>query len=96
MSNTPTPTQGRPQWIRGTVVKDKMNKTRVIELQRSIKHSLYHKQLRRKVKVFIHDEKNASKVGDVILAMSTRPISKHKNFCLKKILESRVVAHDSV
>jgi len=75
------------QTIRGVVVSDKMAKTRVIEIKHTKKHGLYHKNLIRKTRVFIHDEKNESKVGDVVLATSCRPLSKHKNFELSKVVE---------
>lgn len=79
------------QVIRGIVVSDKMTKTRVIELKRSKKHRLYQKALVRNTRLFIHDEKNESKMGDVVEAISVRPLSKHKAFRLVKIVEKRVV-----
>lgn len=86
---TETPTKSHRQEIRGVVVSDKMSKTRVIEIQRSLKHSLYLKKVLRSSKVFIHDEENESKVGDVVTAVSTRPLSRHKNFTLLKVVEKR-------
>ncbi|NBT58169.1 30S ribosomal protein S17 [bacterium] len=79
----------RRQEIRGVVVSDKMNKTRVIEIKRSLRHSLYHKNVVRSSKIFIHDEKNESKVGDVITAIATRTLSRHKQFTLLKVVEKR-------
>ena len=81
----------RHQTIRGIVVSDKMTKTRVIEIKHTKKHGLYHKNLIRKTRVFIHDEKNESKVGDVVLATSCRPLSRHKNFELAKVVERQDV-----
>lgn len=78
------------QEIRGVVVSDKMNKTRVIETKRSLRHSLYHKNVVRSSRVFIHDEKNESRVGDVVTAVATRPLSRHKQFTLLKVVEKRV------
>ena len=75
----------------GIVVSDKMSKTRVIELRNTQRHSLYHKNLVFKKKIFIHDEKNESKVGDKVMAIPTRPLSRHKSFRLLKILEQWVV-----
>ncbi len=80
------------QTIKGTVVSDKMNKTRVIEVSRNVRHRLYHKNIRQSVRFFMHDEKNEAKVGDVVLAESTRPLSRNKNFRLLKVLEKRVGA----
>ena len=80
----------RRQTIRGVVVSDKMNKTRVIELKRTHKHRLYKKNLVRRTRLFIHDETNESKIGDVVVAIATRPLSRHKSFRLMKIIEKRV------
>jgi len=82
--------QKNRQEIRGVVVSDKMNKTRVIEIKRSLRHSLYHKNVTRSSKVFIHDEKNESRVGDLVTAVATRPLSRHKQFTLLKVVEKRV------
>lgn len=82
--------QGRRQLIKGVVVSDKMTKTRIIEVKRSHDHSLYHKKLTHQKRLFIHDEKNESKVGDVVVAASSRPLSKHKSFRLIQIVEKRV------
>ena len=90
MTTTETTSKKRPQEIRGVVVSDKMNKTRVIEIKRSLKHSLYLKNVVRSSKVFIHDEKNESRVGDVVVAAATRPLSRHKQFTLLKVVEKRV------
>lgn len=81
-----------PQTIRGVVVSDKMNKTRIIEVKRMIRHGLYAKNMVRKTRFFVHDEKNESKLGDQVIASATRPISRHKNFKLTKIFEKRVSA----
>ena len=81
----------RRQVLRGVVVSDKMTKTRVIEVKRVNRHRLYHKNLVRRTRLLIHDEKNESKIGDVVMAVATSPMSRHKNFRLVKVLETRVV-----
>ena len=88
--NTEAKQTGHRQVIRGTVVSDKMSKTRVIELNRTLRHRLYLKGLQRRSRLFIHDEKNESKVGDVVLAVATRSLSRKKNFLLLEIVEKRV------
>lgn len=75
------------QTIRGVVTSDKMDKTRVIEVKRRIQHGLYQKAVIRDSRFFIHDEKNETKVGDVVIAVATRRLSKNKNFRLLKVLE---------
>jgi small subunit ribosomal protein S17 len=83
-------TTRKHQEIRGVVVSDKMDKTRVIEIKRMTRHGLYHKGIVRSTRFFVHDEKNESKIGDTIIAVSSRPLSKQKNFRLVKIAEKRV------
>jgi small subunit ribosomal protein S17 len=90
MAEVEQTTKRRRTLIRGLVVSDKMTKTRVIELKRVNRHSLYHKNIARKSRIFIHDEKNESKTGDLVLAGLTRPLSKNKNFALVKVLQKRV------
>ncbi|MEO0095610.1 MAG: 30S ribosomal protein S17 [candidate division WOR-3 bacterium] len=70
----------------GVVVSDKMQKTVVVELQRFVKHPLYKKYVRKRTKIYAHDEKNECKIGDKVLIEETRPISKLKRWrVLKKI-----------
>ena len=71
----------------GMVVSNKMDKTIVVAIETSVKHSLYNKIVRRTVKFKAHDEKNECNVGDKVLIMETRPLSKDKNWRLVEIIE---------
>ena len=71
----------------GRVVSDKMDKTIVVAIETSVKHSLYNKIVRRTVKFKAHDENNECRVGDKVLIMETRPLSKDKNWRLVEIIE---------
>ena len=71
----------------GKVVSDKMDKTIVVAIETSVKHSLYNKIVRRTVKFKAHDENNECRVGDKVLIMETRPLSKDKNSRLVEIIE---------
>ncbi|NOY59757.1 MAG: 30S ribosomal protein S17 [Calditrichaeota bacterium] len=71
----------------GVVSSDKMDKSRVIQVQRNIKHPLYKKYVRKTTKFMAHDENNDSHVGDVVKIMETRPLSKSKRWRLIEILE---------
>ncbi len=75
------------QTIRGVVTSDKMDKTRIIQVKRNLKHNLYLKGVVRDAKFFIHDEKNETKVGDLVVAVATRRLSKNKSFRVLKVLE---------
>ena len=70
----------------GKVISDKMQKTRVVISETLRQHPLYKKYYKHRTKYYVHDEKNESKIGDVVLIEETRPISKLKRWRLVKIL----------
>ncbi len=71
----------------GTVVSDKMDKSIVVRVDRTMKHPLYLKTIRTFSKLYAHDEKNEAKVGDLVQVMETKPLSKTKRWRLVEILE---------
>lgn len=71
----------------GVVVSDKMDKTCVISIKDNIKHPLYKKIIKRTVKLKAHDEKNECGIGDRVLVMETRPLSKDKHWRVVEIIE---------
>ncbi len=71
----------------GKVVSDKMDKTVVVAIQDNVKHPLYKKIIKRTVKLKAHDEQNACGIGDRVLVMETRPISKDKRWRVVEIIE---------
>ncbi len=72
--------------IQGTVIKIAGDKTATILVERRVMHPRYHKVVKRFKKYLIHDEKNELKVGDEVVAIECRPISKRKAFRLKSIV----------
>jgi small subunit ribosomal protein S17 len=78
----------RRQVFRGVVVSDKMNKTRIIEISRTVEHGLYEKKMLNRSRFMFHDEKNESRKGDLVVIESIRTLSKNKNFKLVKRLET--------
>lgn len=72
----------------GTVVSDKMLKTRVVRIERSVRDHSYGKIMNRADKVKVHDENNKSKEGDLVSIIQCRPMSKEKRWALKEILRS--------
>ena len=71
----------------GTVVSDKMDKTSVVAVKDSVQHPLYKKILKRTVKFKAHDENNECGIGDRVMIMETRPLSKDKRWRMVKIVE---------
>ena len=79
--------RGKRKVKEGIVVKDKMDKTRVVEVTRTYRHPLYSKVLKRRSKYYVHDDKNESHVGDKVEIMETRPLSLLKRWRVIKITQ---------
>lgn len=71
----------------GIVVSDKMDKTVVVAIKDNVRHPLYGKIVKRTTRVHAHDEANECGVGDTVLLMETRPLSKTKRWRVVKIVE---------
>ncbi len=76
----------RREWV-GRVVSNKMNKTVVVAVERSVVHPIYRKVLRRMTKLKAHDEQNACNIGDRVRMVETRPISKDKHWRIVEVVE---------
>lgn len=79
--------RGNRKTIIGRVLSDKMDKSRVIMVERQVKHPLYGKIIKKTSKFMAHDEKNQSHIGDTVMLMETRPLSKNKRWRLVEIVE---------
>jgi small subunit ribosomal protein S17 len=77
----------RIKLIQGRVVSDIADKTRVILVETFVMHPVFKKSIRYSRRIKIHDEKNESREGDLVSAIETRPLSRHKRHRLHKILE---------
>ena len=71
----------------GKVVSDKMDKTIVVAIEYNVKHKLYGKIVKKTYKLKAHDEQNAAHIGDRVMVMETRPLSKDKRWRLVEIVE---------
>ena len=71
----------------GVVVSDKMDKTVVVAVIDNVRHPRYKKIVKRTVKFKAHDETNACGIGDTVMIMETRPISKDKRWRVVEIIE---------
>lgn len=77
------------------VLSRKMDKTAVVSIERLVKHPLYQKLIRRSSRFKIHDPKNETQKGDVVLVAETRPISADKHWRLVKILKKAVQVEEA-
>ena len=76
----------------GVVVKDKMDKTVVVEVERVYKHPKYHKYVKTRKTCKAHDAQNEAKVGDQVIIVECRPLSKEKRWLLKEVVRKEAIA----
>jgi small subunit ribosomal protein S17 len=70
----------------GVVVSDRMQKTRVVRVERTYRHPRYQRVITRSKKLKAHDEANASRVGDRVVIEETRPLSREKRWRIRAIV----------
>ena len=66
---------------------NKMNKTVTVLVERRVKHPLYGKFVRRSTKIHAHDEKNECRIGDTVMVIQCRPLSKTKSWRFIQLIE---------
>lgn len=71
----------------GVVTSDKMNKTRVVQIPRLVKHPMYGKFIHRRTICYVHDEAEDSSAGDTVEIIESRPRSKKKRWDLVRVVE---------
>jgi small subunit ribosomal protein S17 len=79
--------RGNKRTIKGVVVSNKMDKTIIVRAERLVKHPTFHKYLRRYVKYQAHDETNSCQIGDKVLIVESRPLSREKRWRMRVIIE---------
>ena len=71
----------------GTVIKNKMDKSITIAIERKVAHPIYKKYFKKTTKLMAHDENNECGIGDVVKIMETRPLSKNKKWRFVEVVE---------
>ena len=71
----------------GKVIKAKMRKTVVVQVERLVTDPRYKKVIRKYSKFKVHDEKNLAKEGDTVKIIETRPLSKEKRWAILEIIK---------
>ena len=74
--------------LRGTVVSDKMEKTCVVRVERQVKSGTYGKYTLKANKFKAHNEGNRAKVGDLVMIIESRPLSREKRWAVQKIIRA--------
>ncbi len=75
----------------GVVVSDKMEKTVVVRVERLTRHTRYNRVVKRAKKYKAHDELNQCAIGDFVMIMETRPLSKDKRWRVTEIVRKAAV-----
>jgi small subunit ribosomal protein S17 len=81
--------------LNGVVTSNKMQKTVVVEISRTFRHPLYKKVVNSRRHVMAHDELGCE-IGDRVLIVESRPISRNKRWVVEKILRHDVAAGDEI
>ena len=71
----------------GTVVRDKMLKSRVVAVERQVRHGMYGKAQRLTSTFMAHDELNETRIGDVVAMVESRPLSARKRWTIIRIVK---------
>ena len=79
---------GKQREVVGVVVKDKVDKGVTVAVERRVRHDVYGKIRRRTSTFMAHDEDNSAKVGDRVVMVESRPLSKNKRFVVTRVIDS--------
>jgi small subunit ribosomal protein S17 len=85
-------TRGNRRALVGTVVRDKMNKSRIVAVERLVKHPFYGKIRRQTATFMAHDEQNSTRVGDQVRIVESRPLSARKRWVIGAVLRRNPIA----
>jgi len=73
----------------GTVVSNAMQKTVVVEVERTVQHPVFFKYMRRKTNFMAHDESSECKLGDTVEIKECRPLSRRKRWCVTRVIRHK-------
>jgi small subunit ribosomal protein S17 len=74
------------QQLTGKVVSDKMEKTVVVAVERSVRHDVYGKSQKKTSKFVAHNEGNEAKMGDTVAIAESRPLSRRKRWIVTRVV----------
>jgi small subunit ribosomal protein S17 len=74
--------------LTGKVVSDKMQKTVVVEVERTYIHPTMKKVMRIAKRYKVHDELEQASQGDLVKIYQGRPVSKEKYMYLAEVIKS--------
>ena len=74
----------------GVVTSNKMDKSVVVRVDRTLKHPMYKRYVRRSQKFMAHDENNACNMGDTVEIVESRPLSSRKCWRVRRVVRAAV------
>lgn len=80
------------QVLVGRVVSDKMNKTVVVQIVRTVEHPRFHKIVKKTKKYHVHDEEGVAREGDIVEIYHGRPKSKMKYMYLSRVVRANAAS----
>ncbi|MBN1427903.1 MAG: 30S ribosomal protein S17 [Anaerolineae bacterium] len=72
--------------LTGQVVSNKMQKTVIVRIDRTYRHPLYGKVVRDSKRYMAHDENGICQMGDTVVIVESRPLSRHKRWAVQSIV----------
>jgi small subunit ribosomal protein S17 len=90
-ATAPSAERGYGRTLTGVVKSNKMAKTIVVEVVRTVRHAKYAKFLKKRARYYAHDEKGEAGVGDLVMIVESRPLSKLKRWRLQNIAQKATV-----
>ncbi len=78
--------------LTGVVVSDKMAKSRVVAVERQVRHGVYGKIQRLTSRFMAHDETNETRTGDRVAIVESRPLSRRKRWVIARVVERPALA----
>jgi len=81
--------RGKRKVLTGTVVSDKMDKTVVVSVERKYMHPVYKKYIRSMSKYKAHDTANECQIGDQVVIVESRPLSRTKRWRVSRIVKKQ-------
>jgi len=94
MTDVKTEETGDRGWgrtLRGVVLSNKMTKTITVEVVRTVRHPKYNKYLKKRARYYAHDERSEAGIGDTVVIVESRPLSKLKRWRLQTVSEKAKV-----
>ncbi len=90
-----TSQRGTRRVLQGSVIRNGMDKTIAVRVERVFKHTKYKKYIRRHENYLVHDEENVANVGDIVRLIECRPLSKTKRWRLMDVVDEAVLPEEA-